>query len=108
MPKIYCCIDMDQCCPRFGGAPAFAIAEDGTILAEHFCTNEMWARRDLGLDAGGCDVVAKYKAYCEHKPGEGFELVWVESGDVSTHAVLGPVLAVLRAKRAADSATRCE
>ena len=70
MKKIYCFIN--------GGSPGFydalAIAEDGTCVAGHMCSNEGWARHDLGIGSNW-----KHDQYDAHYGSGNWELEWVDS-----------------------------
>ena len=54
------------------------IAEDGTCLAGHICSQHGYATHDMGIAENGL----KRDLYAKHYPG-GFEVVWV--GDPDTH-----------------------
>lgn len=71
MPKIFitATADID---PQWGPfAYAFALAEDGTALAEHYSANKIFSRFDMGLTS---QRSAKHKVYAAHYP-DGYELV---------------------------------
>ena len=52
-----------------GDVVGFALAEDGTGLAQHMCSNSMYVRYDLGLTS-----TRQHGKYAMHYP-EGYELV---------------------------------
>lgn len=64
-------------CFNNGGAPDFleaiAIAEDGTCLAQHICSNAHWVKHDLGI---GSDW--KHEYYNEYYGEGNWELEYVE------------------------------
>lgn len=74
-PKIFCFSNV------VGGGEglAYAIAEDGTVLASHFCSSEMYVPHDLGIIEG-----CRHEAYKQHYP-DGYELEFVLARDVASH-----------------------
>lgn len=64
--------------------PAVAIAADGTVVAEHFCSCEGWAVHDLGMRA---DCNWKHDRYDATYP-DGWETEFVLNKDIETHAGL--------------------
>ena len=48
---------------------AYATAEDGTALAEHWSSSKVWVRHDMGVTSS-----KKHKAYEEHYPA-GYQIV---------------------------------
>ena len=50
-----------------------AMAEDGTFLASHLSSNEMFAQHDIGLTSNW-----KHKTYAKYYP-DGYELEWVDN-----------------------------
>lgn len=52
-----------------GGVLGYALAEDGTGLAEHYSTNTIYLRSDMGLNSRW-----KHGTYEAHYP-DGYELV---------------------------------
>ena len=83
-PKIYVFINS-----RFasGDVTPIALAEDGTVLASHFCSSESWAKHDMGLES-----TWKHKEYTAHYP-DGWQLIWVESQEVLAHPGVQAALA---------------
>lgn len=67
---------------RGGDVQAYGMAEDGTILADHWCSNEAWVPNDLGVTSG-----RKHEEYRKHYP-DGFEVEFVLASEVLTHAGL--------------------
>ena len=63
----------------------YALAEDGTGLAQHLSSNPSWSKRDLGMTGNW-----KHEFYREHCP-DGYELEWVD--DPVQHAGLQAALA---------------
>jgi hypothetical protein len=52
----------------------YAMAEDGKVLASHYCSNDDFARLDMGL----ADVNnSKHQIYAAHYPA-GYRLVWLD------------------------------
>ena len=74
MNKIYCFNN--------GGPEKFltamAMAEDGTILATHICSDEYYMEHDLGITSN-----LKHKNYNSHYGEGNWKLEWVE--DPPTH-----------------------
>jgi len=58
------------------------ICEDGMVLAGHICSSPSWGEYDIGVTSD-----RKHDVYAKHCP-DGFEVVWVDSADVKTHAGL--------------------
>lgn len=71
-PKIFVFINQRY---SNGDEVPFAMAEDGTGLASHFCSAG-WARHDMGF--GGSTW--KHEHYDKHYP-DGWELEWVDDFD---------------------------
>jgi hypothetical protein len=73
-PKIFL-----WCVPASGWGPSdvigYALAEDGTGLASHLSSNELFSKHDMGLTSDW-----KHKTYKEHYP-DGFELVWIDDAE---------------------------
>lgn len=67
--------------PPSGDAVAYAIAENGEVVASHFCSHEAWARHDLGMD-GHCDW--KHDAYNKRFP-DGWDVEFVPHDQIKTH-----------------------
>lgn len=73
-PKVYCFSTA-----RDGGAgTAFGLAEDGTVLAHHGCSDESFVPGDLGSTSHNC---AKYEA---HYP-DGFAVEFVSAARIAKH-----------------------
>lgn len=77
-----------------GDDESFAMAEDGTLLANHVTSAEGYVPVDLGEQAKGA-------AYRAHYPG-GYVLVYVRSFSVPTHDGLQKAIEANRARRALD------
>jgi hypothetical protein len=69
IPKIY--VFCNNCSHEWHAM--LAMAEDGTVLAEHVCSSHGWASHDMGIHPNGW----KRELYAAHYP-EGFEVLWVE------------------------------
>lgn len=78
-------------CFNNGGSPgwldAVAIAEDGNIVAGHICSAEGFMKHDLGFTSNW-----KHENYDAHYGTEGWELEWVETGTLDSHAGLQEAL----------------
>lgn len=70
LPRIY--TFCNSCSPEWHGA--LALAEDGTCLAEHLCSNHGWIYHDLGVNEDG----RNRDKYAEHYP-DGFVVEFVEN-----------------------------
>ena len=57
----------------------YALAEDGPGLGSHFCSNESFAKNDLGVIQGSRPD--RHKDYKKHYP-DGYEVVFVPSNEV--------------------------
>ena len=80
-PKIYCFSNV----VGGGGGIALAMADDGYVLGSHYCSNECFVSRDLGVTKG-CRP-DRHKTYKEHYPN-GYEMEFVPSAQVTTHTGL--------------------
>lgn len=67
-----------------------ALAEDGTGLAEHYCSNKLWVKHDMGLNSR-----RKHEIYREHYP-DGYELVDVTDFDLDGISAYPEYAAALR------------
>lgn len=76
MPKIYCFINGRPPGSEPGDVHVSALAEDGTLLAEHTSSNESFARLDIGVTGQ-----RKHDLYLAHYPG-GYEVEWVDEPKV--------------------------
>lgn len=65
-----------------GEGLAVALAEDGTALASHWCSDEFYVEHDLGVTSDW-----KHEKYREHYP-DGFEVVYVPTREIAGHAGL--------------------
>jgi hypothetical protein len=79
-PIIYCFCNLPMWTEL--GGPVVALAEDGTLLASHYSSNESFAQMDIGVlpympgvPPAGAGNTARYDA---HYP-DGYELVWIEN-----------------------------
>lgn len=73
-----------------GDGPAFALAEDGTVLGSHWCSSDVFVARDLGVTDGSRPD--RHDAYRQHYP-DGYEVEFVPANEVNTHAGLLAALA---------------
>jgi len=76
MKKVFC---FDNGGPR-RALHAMAIAEDGTILAEHYCTDESFMKHDLGFTSNW-----QHEHYDAHYGAGNWELEWVGAEEAPTH-----------------------
>ena len=77
-PKIFCFSNV----VNGGEGMAYAIAEDGTVLGSHFCSNEMYVSHDLGVTDGSRPDRHAY--YAKHYP-QGYEMEFVQARSVKSH-----------------------
>jgi hypothetical protein len=68
-------------CPGWGEGAVlgYAMAEDGTGLANHLSSNISFSKHDMGLTSDW-----KHDYYKEHYP-DGYELEWIEEKDLDNH-----------------------
>lgn len=82
LPKIYVFSNV-----RGGGdGVCYAMAEDGTVLGSHWCSNEGFAKGDLGV-IPGTRQDRHESHYAKHYPN-GYEMEFVPSASVNAHASL--------------------
>ena len=77
-PKIFCFLNT----VRAGEGVAYAMAEDGTVLATHLCSSERFVSHDLGV-IDGCSPT-KHIVYRQHYP-DGYDMEFVLTKDVLSH-----------------------
>jgi hypothetical protein len=65
-----------------GDGVAYAMAEDGTVLGSHWCSNEGYVLMDLGVMPGSRPD--RHETYRKHYP-DGYEMEFVRSSEVKTH-----------------------
>jgi hypothetical protein len=80
-PKIFCFSNVTG----GGDGIAYAMAEDGTILGSHWCSNEGYVPQDLGVTEGSRPD--RHLTYAEHYP-DGYEMEFVRASEVLAHAGL--------------------
>lgn len=68
--------------PTGGEGPCYALAEDGTCLGSHWCSNEGWAKFDLGVEPG--TRPDRHKDYAEHYP-DGYEMEFIPAKNWEEH-----------------------
>jgi hypothetical protein len=68
-----------------GDGFCFALAEDGTVLGSHWCSNEMFAPHDLGVNEGSRPD--RHEKYAKHYP-LGYVVEFVPSRNIESHAGL--------------------
>ena len=78
MNKIYCFSNV------IGGVDgiAYAMAEDGTVLGSHWCSNESFVPQDLGILEGY--RLDRHETYKQHYP-DGYEIEFIRSNNVLNH-----------------------
>ena len=65
------------------GASYLALAEDGQVLASHFCSNDGWARRDLAVIDTNHNLNRR-KVYAEYYPN-GYQIEFIKFEQQQTH-----------------------
>ena len=69
-----------------GGSPgwmtAFLVAEDGTGLGSHICSNESFMRGDLGILKGSRPD--RHETFREHYP-EGYRMDFISHDEIHSH-----------------------
>jgi hypothetical protein len=82
-----------------GGSPGFMhgqlIAQDGTPLGSHLCSNERFMLGDLGVLAGARSD--RHEGFQKHYP-DGYRMDFVGYDDVPSHAALNAAFAAYGAK----------
>jgi hypothetical protein len=68
-----------------GDGPAYAMAEDGTVLGSHWCSHEGFVPGDLGVIEGRRDD--RHETYQQHYPN-GYRMEFVRAEDIDGHAKL--------------------
>ena len=79
MKKIYCFSNV----VGGGDGIALAMAEDGTCLGSHLCSDECYVPHDLGVNEGSRPD--RHIDYAKHYP-DGYEMEFVLASDVADHA----------------------
>jgi len=77
-PRIYCFSNVTG----GGDGLALAMAEDGHVLGQHYCSHEAYVPHDLGVSPGARPD--RHEAYAEHYP-DGYVMEFVPASDVKTH-----------------------
>lgn len=65
-----------------GDGIAYAMAEDGTVLGSHLCSNEYFIPQDLGVTEGSRPD--RHEDYKKHYP-EGYEMEFIPQRDLDSH-----------------------
>lgn len=78
----------------------YAMAEDGTVLGSHWCSNESFAPYDLGVVNG--TRPDRHERYKEHYP-KGYEMEFVRVADIDTHEGLQKALTLNQNQSQTDS-----
>jgi hypothetical protein len=65
-----------------GDGVCYAMAEDGTVLGSHWCSDESFAQHDLGVFEGSRPD--RHEDYAKHYPN-GYEMEFVRSSKIDTH-----------------------
>lgn len=65
-----------------GDGICYAMAEDGHVLGEHWCSHELWAKHDLGVVEGSRPD--RHEEYAKHYPN-GYEMEFVHSSEIGDH-----------------------
>lgn len=74
-----------------GDGICYAMAQDGTVLGEHFCSNEGYAPHDLGVIQGAREDRHEY--YRKHY-AEGYRMDFIRSDQVESHEGLRAAFAL--------------
>ncbi len=74
-----------------GDGICYAMAEDGTVLGSHWCSNEGYAPYDLGVRDGARPD--RHEEYRKHYP-EGYRMDFVPASEVETHEGLRAAFAL--------------
>lgn len=82
-----------------GDGQAYAMAEDGTVLAMHWCSHEGYVSGDLGVTEGSRPDL--YDLYAKHYPN-GYEMEFIPVKDFESHEGLRKALGLNRLQRLAD------
>jgi len=82
-----------------GDGICYAMAEDGTVLGSHWCSNEYFASGDLGVTPGSRPD--RHVDYAKHYP-DGYEMEFIPADEVKAHAGLTAAFALN--KQQADAA----
>ena len=65
-----------------GEGPCYAMAEDGTVLGEHWCSHENFAPGDLGVTPDRRPD--RHVTYREHYPN-GYEMEFIPAANLAAH-----------------------
>jgi len=77
-PKIYVFSGV----PDGGEGPCYALSEDGAGLGSHWCSDEEWARYDLGVEPGYS--LDRHECYAAYYP-DGYEMEFLPAVELDTH-----------------------
>lgn len=69
--------------------PCYALAEDGTLLGQHYCSDEIRAKSDLGVTEG-CRA-DRHKEYASYYPN-GYEMEFIPVSERDGHAGLAEAM----------------
>ena len=91
-----------------GDGICYAMAQDGTVLGSHWCSNEAYAPHDLGVTKGARQD-RHDESYTKHYP-DGYRMSFVNADEVSAHPGLNEAFALNKqqAERADAVAQRAE
>ncbi len=78
MSKIY----VFSAAPDGGESVCYALAEDGTCLGSHYCSDENYALIDLGVQGG--HRRDRHETYRAHYP-DGYEMEFIHASDLDSH-----------------------
>jgi hypothetical protein len=82
-----------------GEGICLAVAEDGTVLGSHFCSDEGHAAYDLGAVKGSSPD--RHRIYEKHYP-DGYDMEFVPNKFVKTHSGIREAYAKNRLKVAGE------
>ncbi len=75
--KIFC---FNNTCGESDWISCLAIGEDGHVLAQHVCSDEVYLPHDLGITS-----TCKHEHYNTHFGVDNWELIHVPTSEVLTH-----------------------
>ncbi len=83
-----------------GDGPAYAMAEDGTVLGSHYCSHEAYAPGDLGVKEGSRPD--RHETYAKHYP-DGYEMEFVPAREIKKHEKLQEAFRLNKEKKLVDA-----
>lgn len=83
-----------------GDGVCYAMAEDGTVLGSHYCSNEGYAPHDLGV-RDGARTDRHTENYQKHY-ADGYRMDFVPASDIESHEGLKKAFALNQEQAKAD------